>query len=199
MITVAALFVEERGPYAGLSGVDLWGLSRDARLYRGPHPVVAHPPCARWCRLAKLVESLGGRAVGDDEGTFAAALASARRWGGVLEHPASSLAWSAHDLAPPPAFGWAKTMAGEWVCEVSQAAYGHRAPKLTWLLYVGELPPLALDWSRPQCFVTTTKSRRVNGRLPEMSKRNRALTPIPFRDVLLAMARSARRPLEVAC
>lgn len=41
--TIAALFVEPNGPYAGLPGVELWDLSRDARLYDGPYPVVAHP------------------------------------------------------------------------------------------------------------------------------------------------------------
>ena len=48
MRTVAALYVESDGPYAGLDGVDVWDEARDARTYAGPYPVVAHPPCARW-------------------------------------------------------------------------------------------------------------------------------------------------------
>lgn len=139
---IAALYVAKGGCYFGLPDVDPWDEARDARLYAGPWPVVAHPPCARWCRLAKQVESRGGKRVGDDGGTFAAALASVRAWGGVLEHPAFSLAWSAHDLTPPGAFGWTRQAFGDgWVCEVSQAAYGHRAPKLTWLYYIGASPP----------------------------------------------------------
>jgi hypothetical protein len=43
-MTVAALFVETNGAYYGLPGVDPWDESRDARLYDGPFPVVAHPP-----------------------------------------------------------------------------------------------------------------------------------------------------------
>lgn len=35
-VTIAALYVDERGPYVGLPGVDAWGISRDARLYAGP-------------------------------------------------------------------------------------------------------------------------------------------------------------------
>ncbi|TXH11946.1 MAG: hypothetical protein E6R03_13795, partial [Hyphomicrobiaceae bacterium] len=46
---VAALYVEAGGCYA-LPGVDCWPQERDARLYRGCDPVVAHPPCQRWGR-----------------------------------------------------------------------------------------------------------------------------------------------------
>lgn len=62
---IAALYVIENGPYYGLPNVDPWPESRDARTYAGPHPVVAHPPCSRWCRLAafgvELPELLWGR------------------------------------------------------------------------------------------------------------------------------------------
>ncbi len=120
---IAALFVATGGAYFGLPDVDPWDVNRDARKYAGPHPVVAHPPCARWCRLAKFVEATLGTPVGADGGTFASALASVRAWGGVLEHPAFSLAWSAHDLLEPGAFGWTREAYGPgWVCEVSQAA-----------------------------------------------------------------------------
>ena len=81
---IAALYIEEppRGIYFGLPGVDPWPHARDARSYPGPYPVVAHPPCARWCRLAGLVEARWGLPRGVDDGCFAAALASVRRWGG---------------------------------------------------------------------------------------------------------------------
>jgi len=45
---VAALYVAPGGPHFGLSHVDPWPKSRDARKYAGPWPVVAHPPCERW-------------------------------------------------------------------------------------------------------------------------------------------------------
>lgn len=89
MVTVAALFV------------DPWDEARDARLYAGPHPVVAHPPCARWSMLAAVNEARYGLKRGEDGGCFAAALAQVRRWGGVLEHPAETLAWKRFGLPRP--------------------------------------------------------------------------------------------------
>lgn len=190
---IAALYVETGGAYFGLPDVDPWDEARDARLYAGPWPVVAHPPCARWCRLARLVESQGGKAVGDDGGTFAAALASVRAFGGVLEHPAWSMAWAVHGLMRPAARGWSREAFGPgWVCEVWQSCYGHKAPKATWLYYVGAAPPPLLDWRHVETGQVTTASRRVHGRRPEMSKRGRSATPPAFRDVLLSIARGAR-------
>ncbi len=63
-IKVAALFVEAGGVYSNLAGVDPWDIKRDARLYAGPYPVVAHPPCARWSRLAGFCEARHGLKVG---------------------------------------------------------------------------------------------------------------------------------------
>lgn len=39
-MTVAALYVLACGPYSRMADVDPWPESRDALLYRGPHPVV---------------------------------------------------------------------------------------------------------------------------------------------------------------
>ncbi len=52
--TVATLYVETGGVYYGIPGVDPWDEERDARLYDGPYPVVAHPPCSRWGQLANV-------------------------------------------------------------------------------------------------------------------------------------------------
>src|SRR5437868_6017010 len=54
---IAALYVQTGGVYYGLDDVDPWDEVRDARLYPGPWPVVAHPPCARWSRTAALTEA----------------------------------------------------------------------------------------------------------------------------------------------
>lgn len=189
---VAALYVSPSGPYWGRTDVDAWDLARDARQYAGPHPVVAHPPCARWCQLAHLVQSVYGHPVGDDNGCFAAALRAVRQWGGVLEHPAWSLAWRTYGIIAPTSPGWQRTIDGEWVGRVRQTPYGHRARKETWLLYVGDVPPLALDLSRPPhtAVVSGAHNRcRASDRVwPDEAAR----TPTAFAELLIALARGSR-------
>ncbi len=46
---IAALYVEENGTYSHDPRIDPWPESRDARTYDGPHVVIAHPPCVKWC------------------------------------------------------------------------------------------------------------------------------------------------------
>ena len=139
---VSVLYVDKLGIYPKLVA-DWWGEERDARLYAGPNPVVAHPPCARWGRYW-----FGGpsarvrRKLGDDDGCFAAAIASVRKFGGVLEHPEASHAWQAFGLVKPPrAGGWVRADLHGWTCCVEQGHYGHRVRKATWL-YVCFVPPM---------------------------------------------------------
>jgi len=202
---IAALFVHHDGCYAGLAGVDAWPESRDARLYSGPHPVVAHPPCTRWCQLAGLVQHRWGHKVGEDGGCFASALASVRKWGGVLEHPAYTKAWPAYGLPTPPrAGGWLRTPCGGWVAHVEQLRYGHPARKATWLYAHGveSLPELRWGVSpagAARAIVSrNTNHLRADDTRPRIDKKNAAATPPAFRDVLLSIARSVRVPAEVA-
>lgn len=198
-MTVAALFVETNGVYYGLSDVDPWDIKRDARRYAGPHPVVAHPPCSRWCRLAGLVEARWGHKRGDDGGCFASALANVRRVGGVLEHPAYSDAWAAFGInTPPTGSGWVNAdMLGGWTCYVEQGRYGHPAKKATWLYAFGvELP--SLRWGHVpdadvKALVSWCGNRVRSGEnRPRVGKHAASRSPIEFRDVLLNIARTAR-------
>jgi hypothetical protein len=196
---IAALYVEAGGAYANLPGVELWDEARDARLYAGPWPVVAHPPCARWCQLASVNEARYGLKIGDDGGCFEAALTAVRRWGGVLEHPAYTIAWPTFDLPRPQRGLWRQALDGPgWVTEVSQSAYGCPARKRTWLYYVGPEPP-ALDWrDLPGEAVIGggINSGECVGRR-KIEKREASATPPAFRDALIAMARSVRIPSSV--
>lgn len=195
---IAALFVEAGGAYFGLTGVDPWDIDRDATMYKGPHPVIVHPPCTRWCRLAGLVEARYGYKQGDDGGTFAHALDCVRRFGGVLEHPAWSKAWPRFGLInPDPKGGWTQDLWGGWVCHVEQGQYGHLARKATWLYVFGTRDLPELKWgTTPDSQVTNYVSWCGNnlrdnifqGR-PRLSKKRASSTPVEFRDVIIDIAR----------
>lgn len=191
---IAALFVQRGGAYFGLPGVDPWDEERDARLYDGPYPVVAHPPCSRWCRLAGLVEARWGHRRGDDGGCFAHALHCVRAFGGVLEHPAYSDAWRAHGLPAPTRGGWSRDIFGGWCCQVEQGWYGHRARKATWLYACGArvLPSLRWQRARGTAMVSWCRNRSDDAR-PRLQKKEASRTPQAFRDLLLSIAASAQR------
>lgn len=197
---IAALYVATGGCYFGLPNVDPWDERRDARLYAGPWPVVAHPPCQLWVNLAAVNwkryqrERPAWYPGGTDGGCFALALAAVREHGGVLEHPAGSKAWAAHNLTRPVSLGWNQgSYQGrfgywyiDWTCEVWQPAYGHAARKRTWL-YTTLLDPPQLDWRRPTGTHQIGWFDRIK---PTLSKRAASATPLPFRDTLITMAKS---------
>ena len=194
---VAALFVETGGVYYGLEDVDPWDEQRDARKYAGPWPVVAHPPCQRWCRFAKGIEKVHGYKVGDDDVCFYAGLDAVRTYGGVLEHPAGSLAWDAFGLPKPKSSGgWTHSfLDGGYSCYVEQGRYGHPMRKATWLYAYGLTNLPELRWGR-------TNDNEILGQYKWGSRlykpthdRDRprvdglhSVTPAAFRDELLALA-----------
>jgi hypothetical protein len=201
---VSALFVETDGAYFGLPDVDPWDITRDAREYAGPNPVVAHPPCNKWSPLAYINQKrLPGYRIGDDGGCFTSALAAVRKFGGVLEHPAQTLAWAAHQLPRPQRGAWSFPI-DRWagrVTEVDQGRYGHRARKRTWLYVVSPALYLPqLDWEPAESSVIV--SGFLHGKGTDESRRVRpkeasATTPA-FRELLLELARNAHISQEVA-
>jgi hypothetical protein len=207
---VAALFVETGGCYFGLPGVDPWDIARDARLYRGTAPVVAHPPCQRWGRFWHgSTRKPHQFKLGDDGGCFISALTSVKLWGGVIEHPAGSHAWRAHNIPHPvPGQGWrfigalSRDMAAH-TCEVEQGHYGHFSRKKTWLYAcvprTQTLPDL--NWEKGEQRIHPRalelhgyeKARRIGMVAMVGGKRKteiRNATPLPFRDLLIEIARS---------
>ena len=201
---IAALFVDKTGIYSGLDDVDIWDIDRDARKYGGRAPVVAHPPCERWGRYWHGSPRKPHQyRLGDDGGTFAAALRAVRAWGGVLEHPADSHAWRSFNLpAPPRSGGWiVADLAGGMTCCVEQGHYGHLARKRTWLYACNTgLPELIWGPSgqRLPAYAVErygyAKARRIGVMAAIGGKdktRIRNATPTEFRDVLLSIARGA--------
>ena len=190
---VHALFVDPDGPYPRL-GVDCWTVQRNGLTFDGIGPVVTHPPCGRWCALAKMNERRWGTKVGDDGGLFNFALQIVRQNGGVLEHPARSLAWAKYALPVPTHVGW-NTASGLWSCEVWQSAYGHACHKRTWLLYSGNRPPFELDWRRDRSLAT----HQIGGGIhtghrtkPRFPQRHSHLSPFAFAATLVRLAQWSR-------
>lgn len=193
---IAALYVEKGGCYYNIFDVDCWDKERDARLYAGPYPVVAHPPCNLWTRFAHVNFARWGgehNKPGNDGGCFHSAMMSVREFCGVLEHPAFSDAWKAYNLQRPEAVGWSRTDEREWVCEVWQSAYGHKARKRTWLYYCGKNPPLELRWDRSEGShqIGFHDQRGKARNKPTISGKAARATPVEFRDALISIARNS--------
>lgn len=207
---IAALFVKTGGGYYGMPDVDPWDEVRDARRYSGPYPVVAHPPCQRWGKLwagqPLWIKRTGERkTMGDDDGCFSSALNSVRTYGGVLEHPEHSHAWDFFNLnTPPREGGWIMAdFYGGWTCCIEQKRYGHYARKPTWLYAVGcELPEL--DWGKSELQLDPRVVERIGlkraKRRGEVGARGggtdsapRIETPMPFRNLLLRLARTVQQ------
>lgn len=199
---VAALYVQRDGCYAGLPGVDVYDIGRDARFYAGPHPVIAHPPCERWGRYWHGSPRKPHQyRLGDDNGCFVAALRALVLNGGVLEHPAYSRAWDAFDLPKPPREGGWRLTGRFATCHVEQGHYGHMARKATWLLACGDVMLPDLVWGPAEQRLPAyaverhgyAKARRI-GVMAAIGGKDkskiRAATPPAFRDMLLDIARA---------
>jgi hypothetical protein len=200
---IAALYVQTDGAYYGIDGVDPWDEHRDARMYHGPDPVVAHPPCKRWGRYWSGGPSARvRRRLGDDNGCFAAALLAVRTWGGVLEHPEASHAWRVYGITRPPrGGGWVQALDVGWTCCVEQGHYGHLARKATWLLVCGttDAPP-DLKWGPSSGerldagFHSRAEREAYTGPpIRRLTPSQNLATPPEFRDALIDIARRCRR------
>jgi hypothetical protein len=186
---LAALFVSKDSIYKKLI-VDFYDVDRDARTYSGELPVIAHPPCQLWGKMARVnYARYGGEhnRPGNDGGLFEFALDTVNRCGGVLEHPASTYAWAEYGLTRPVKGRWIHSGAEGWVCEVCQSAYGHQARKKTWLYYVGVNPPIEADWSCPEGThqVGYEDTKRPGHNKPTVSKKMANATPEAFARFLI--------------
>ena len=192
VVIVSALFVQGDGCYSNDSRIDPWPVERNALSYDGYGPVICHPPCQLWGKLARVnFKRWGGEhnRPGNDGGCFEFALNTVNALGGVLEHPAGSYAFEEYGIEKPSGIGWKRSGHG-WVCEVWQSAYGHKARKATWLYYSGLQKPFDLSWSRApgthQVGFYDKRGKEKNK--PTLSKREANATPHEFKEVLIALA-----------
>lgn len=171
---VVVLFARADSVYKRL-GADVYDLARDARTYSGDEPVIAHPPCRSWGRLAHMAKPRPGER---DLALFA--LEQVRRCGGVLEHPEASRLWYEARLPPP---GGLPDQIGGRTLVVDQCDFGHRARKRTWLYYC-HLAPVPL---LPHGGVPSTTVERL-------SRAAREHTPEPLARWLMTWAKTAQPP-----
>jgi len=167
-------------------GVDCWDIDRDARLYQGPFPVVAHPPCGAWGQLSHFARPRPG-----EKELALLAVDQVRKWGGVLEHPRTSKLWSVVPLPLPGNFD----AYGGYTILVNQSWWGHKAVKKTFLYIVGirqrDLPPIPIRFDAIGYTVASTKNRKTGIRVSrELSKKQRHVTPKAFAEWLIVLAES---------
>lgn len=154
-----------------------------------------------------LANTPGAKRLGADGHCFAAALWAVRTFGGVIEHPETSHAWTWFGIQRPPRQGlWipAEDSYG-WTCCVEQGHYSHRARKATWLYVVGLRRLPSLIWGASDAGYRldegyhSAEERRKSQKLGTISripKKERARTPEPFRDLLLGIARECQQPTK---
>jgi hypothetical protein len=163
--SVAALYVDQAGPYADLVADGQWyDQERDARTYAGDLPVVAHPSCGPWGKLA-------WRCQNQDKSTGLHAVAEVRRCGGILEHPVGSGLFDACGIPTAP---WTPERTtdefGGYTLRFPQWNWGHRGDKgtIVYIVGTGDLPPLPV------------REGGVQRAVERMGKRERRLTPPAF-------------------
>lgn len=201
-MTIAALYIDPRGPYPKLcdwtrpaspsnARVACWDATRDARLYAGPWPVVAHPPCGPWSGLRHLYR-------GSEHDCAPRALAQVSAFGGVLEHPAGSKFWDDAGL-PRPGELW--NAYNGYTIEVDQVEWGHVARKPTWLYLVGvprdALEPPPFPGRQPTHWCSGNRKNKNGGSVPPgikiCSAQQRRRTPPLFAEYLVRLARSVQK------
>jgi hypothetical protein len=179
---IAALYVQEKSIYHTIPSCDPWPASRDARLYSGRGPIVAHPPCGPWGRLSHMCYK-------QDKTLAPIAVGQVRKWGGILEHPCHSKLWQAGLGMSLP--GGLPDAYGGITVELNQLDWGHVAVKPTWIYVVGatswpEFPPRIPGDPLALC----SRGRKLAG----MDSKKRSATPIDFAKWLLALALLCEAP-----
>jgi hypothetical protein len=172
---IAALFIRADSIYKTMPNVDAWDIERDARKWPGGCPVVAHPPCRAWGRLAHMANPRP-----DEKDLARWAVRQVRRWGGVLEHPNGSTLWGDQELPKP---GQSDEHGG-WTLGIHQDWWGHRAEKAT-LLYIkgvkpNDIPDMPIKLEEPTHVIASSTARQHRGHprfRPEVTKAEREHTP----------------------
>ena len=175
------LFTREDSIYDRL-GCNTYPASRDARNYKGPGPLIAHPPCAQWSRLRHFAKrDIRQKALAPW------AVLLVRQYGGVLEHPYGSYLWRTMCLPAPgerDRYGFTTVVDQHW--------FGHLARKRTLLYICGctatDLPSMPITFAEPTHYIGGSTDRK------HLSKALREATPERFAEWLIKVASSCSQP-----
>lgn len=181
---ISVLFAAPHSVYHSIDGLDVWDAARNALLWPGGNPIVAHPPCRGWSRMRAFCHNLAG-----EKELSVWAVEQVRCYGGVLEHPAGSSLWPFMSLPSPGCSDeWGHTLI------VDQWWWGHLAQKRTLLYIVGckkkDVPIVPLRIGRPSHTMGLWRGRdkRPGKSRPEVQKKMRSATPISFALWLIELA-----------
>jgi len=170
---IAALFVREDSHYKEIPGVDAYDHKRDALSWSGGCPAVFHPPCRAWGKYKSKALPRPG-----EKDLARWSMSMVRRFGGVIEHPASSDLWKEFNCL---SYGLRDEFGGV-LFPVYQSWFGHRGQKETALYLVGAPVP-ALH----HC-----KSNHELVPVENMGRAERERTPPAFAQWLVELAFSCR-------
>ena len=181
---VSVLFARRDSVYKSLPDCDVWDADRNALLWPGGSPVVAHPPCRAWASLRHCAKPAPG------EKDFARiSVRLIRQFGGVLEHPHRSLLWADQALPEPGQ----RDQWGGFTLVVDQRWWGHRAQKRTRLYVVGceptEIPPMPIVLGDATHTVGLWSGRNRKTCRPSIGKREFEATPEAFAQWLVDLAK----------
>lgn len=184
MTPVAALFVRKDSIYKTMPGVDAWDAERDAMNWPGGCPVVAHPPCGQWGRLAHMAHDNF-----PEKWMALLSVAWIRMFGGVLEHPRDTRIRAACKLPRPGT----RDAWGGWSLVVSQKNWGHPAEKATLLYVVGceprDVPAIPMNLQEPPRVISSSIRMSAGRIFSSLGKREREAAPPRFAEWLVELAR----------
>jgi hypothetical protein len=184
---VSALYVRKDSIYKTL-GVDCWDIDRDAKKWPGGNPVIAHPPCRAWGSLSHMANPREG-----EKQLAIHAVTAVRRYGGILEHPATSKLWIAAGLPKPGK----NDEFGGYTITINQSWFGHKALKKTFLYIVGcsqkDCPPIPIKYDAIQYTIASKIKKKSGKRVKkEVTKAEREETPEALARWMIAVAERCR-------
>lgn len=195
MHAVAILCARSDSHYKTLTECDVYDEARDARTFAGGLPVVAHPPCRLWGKLRVIARASNPE---NERALGLWCVDQVRACGGVLEHPVSSLLWTAAGL---PSLG-RRDRFGGFTVAMPQQWFGHRAEKWSWFYVCGcepaDLPEIPFQIGEASHVIDTGKAmgKGAPGWRPCVTKRERDATPPALAAWLIETAkRAARHPV----